>query len=65
MDVMDLWRRKAVKLKPWIFGVQCPQQVLVPLDIKIRMQPPCIKTPVPPSSMVSSMRLQISSIEWT
>ena len=38
MNVVYLGRRKTVKLKFRIFCVQRAQQLLVPLDIKIRMQ---------------------------
>ena len=39
MNVVYLGRRKAVQLKAGIFRMQRPQQIFVPLDIKIGMQP--------------------------
>ena len=38
MQVMNLWRRKAVQLKARILRAQCAQQILVPFNAKIRMQ---------------------------
>ena len=38
MDVVNLGRRKTVKLKLWILRVQRSQQIFIPLDAEVGMQ---------------------------
>src|SRR5437016_3699961 len=39
MNVVNLWRRETMQLKAWILRAQGAQEIFVPLDAKIRMQP--------------------------
>ena len=39
MDVVNLGRREAVQLKARILRAERPQQIFIPLDAEIRMQP--------------------------
>ena len=38
MDVVDFRRRKAMQLKIRVLLVQCGKQLLIPLDVEVRMQ---------------------------